>query len=154
MRILFVCLGNICRSPTAEVAFRQAATQAGLADRIEIASAGTGDWHVGKPPDPCAISHAARRGYDLKPLRARQVGAGDFSHFDWILALDASVLETLETIRPSTFGGRLGLFLDVAPSLGTREVPDPYGKGPEVYERALDLIEYASRALAAELARR
>ena len=151
-RVLFVCLGNICRSPTAEVVFRTAATRAGFADRVEVDSAGTGDWHIGNPPDARAIAHAARRGYDLAPLRARQVSADDFEAFDWILAMDSSVLAALEEMRPPTFDGHLGLFLDVAPALYTREVPDPYATGPEGFEHAHDLIEDASRALAAKLA--
>ena len=117
-RVLFVCLGNICRSPTAEVVFRAAAARAGLAHRIEIDSAGTGDWHVGNPPDYRATAHAARRGYDLRALRGRQVCADDFRRYDWILAMDQSVLEELEALRPPDFAGHLGLFLDLAPALG------------------------------------
>ncbi len=147
MRILVVCLGNICRSPTAEVVLRDAVERAGLADRVTIDSAGTGDWHIGNPPDPRAIAHAARRGYDLTTLRARQVSTGDFGRFDWILAMDASVLATLEALRPPAFTGRLALFLD------TGDVPDPYTAGPEGFEHALDLIEHASAALAAKLRR-
>ena len=151
-RVLFVCLGNICRSPTAEVVFRTAVRRAGFADRVEVDSAGTGDWHIGNPPDARAVAHAARRGYDLTPLRARQVSADDFEAFDWILAMDSSVLAALEEMRPPTFAGHLGLFLDVAPASYTREVPDPYATGPEGFEHALDLIEDASRALVAKLA--
>src|SRR5512146_2305338 len=91
-RVLFVCLGNICRSPTAEVVFRVRALRAGVHDRVRVASAGMGDWHVGMPPDRRAIAHAARRGYDLAPLRARQVSLEDFGRFDWILAMDQTVL--------------------------------------------------------------
>ena len=145
VRILLVCLGNICRSPTAEVVLRDAVERAGLADRVTIDSAGTGDWHIGNPPDPRAVAHAARRGYDLTALRARQVSSEDFERFDWILAMDTSVLATLEDLRPPTFRGRLALFR------GAGDVPDPYTTGPEGFERALDLIEYASTALAAEL---
>lgn len=151
MRVLFVCLGNICRSPTAEVVFRAAAAKAGLAHRLEIDSAGTGDWHVGNPPDYRAIAHAARRGYDLRPLRARQFSEADFRRYHWILAMDASVLEELEAARPDTFDGHLGLFLDLEPALGEREVPDPYDQGPEGFERVLDLVEQASDALVARL---
>jgi protein-tyrosine phosphatase len=151
-RVLFVCLGNICRSPTAEAVFRASAERAGIAHRVEVDSAGTGDWHIGNPPDARAIAHAARRGYDLSALRARQVSAEDFAQFDWILAMDSSVLAALEEMRPPSFGGHLGLFLDLAPELRTREVPDPYAAGPEGFEHALDLIEDASDALAAKLA--
>ena len=151
-RVLFVCLGNICRSPTAEVVFRAAAARAGLANRIEIDSAGTGDWHVGNPPDYRATAHAARRGYDLRALRGRQVCADDFHRYDWILAMDRSVLDELQALRPPDFAGHLGLFLDLVPGLGTRDVPDPYDKGPEGFERVLDLVEEASEALTSRLA--
>ena len=146
-RILFVCLGNICRSPTAEVVFRHAAAKAGLSP-IEVASAGTGDWHVGSPPDARAIRHAARRGYDLRPLRARQFSTSDFTRFDHIYAMDSMVLEELAALKPADYRGRLALFLDVVGSMGTREVPDPYQMGPEGFEHVLDLVEAASAALA------
>ena len=151
-RVLFVCLGNICRSPTAEVVFRDAAAKAGIAS-VEVASAGMGDWHVGSPPDARAIRHAAKRGYDLRPLRARQFARSDFARYDHIYAMDASVLDELEALRPANYTGRLGLFLDLAPQAGLREVPDPYHMGPEGFERVLDLVEQASTALARELAR-
>ena len=152
-RVLFVCLGNICRSPTAEVVFREASQKAGLAG-IEVASAGLGDWHVGSPPDARAIRHAARRGYDLKPLRARQFTPSDFERFDRIYAMDVSVLDELEAMRPARFSGTLGLFLDVAPHVGLRDVPDPYQMGPEGFEHVLDLVEQASAALASSLSSR
>ena len=145
--ILFVCLGNICRSPTAEGVFRARAARAGLADRLEIDSAGTGDWHVGHPPDRRAIAAAATRGYDLASLRARQVAVEDFHRFDWILAMDRANLRELGALRPRAFAGHLGLFLDVAPELDVREVPDPYYGGADGFERELDLIETASDAL-------
>jgi protein-tyrosine phosphatase len=152
-RILFVCLGNICRSPTAEAVFRQAAARAGL-QSVEIDSAGTGDWHVGSPPDARAIRHAAKRGYDLRSLRARQFDASDFERFDHIYAMDAAVLDELEAMKPAGYEGRLALFLDVAPHVGSREVPDPYQLGPEGFEEVLDLVEEASAALAALLSSR
>ena len=151
VRILFVCLGNICRSPTAEVVFREAVAKLGLTHQIEIDSAGTGDWHVGNPPDYRAIAHAARRGYDLRQLRARQFAAADFERFDWIFAMDRSVLQELEALRPDAYDGHLGLFLDLAPEVGEREVPDPYDQGPEGFERVLDLLERGSEAFAARL---
>ncbi len=150
-RILFVCIGNICRSPTAEVVFRAAAKRRGLANRVEVDSAGTIEWHVGNPPDYRAATHAARRGYDLSPLRARQVTIGDFSHFDWILAMDLSVLVDLEALRPAEFRGQLKLFLDIVPDLEGREVPDPYDGGAEGFETVLDMIERGSEALADRL---
>jgi protein-tyrosine phosphatase len=149
-RVLFVCLGNICRSPTAEVVFREAAAKAGLTS-IEVGSAGMGDWHVGSPPDSRAIRHAARRGYDLRPLRARQFTPSDFEHYNRIYAMDASVLEEIEAMKPAHYRGWLGLFLDVVGSRRTREVPDPYQMGPEGFEHVLDLIEEASAALALSL---
>jgi len=152
-RILFVCLGNICRSPTAEVVFRDAARRSGLAE-VEVASAGLGDWHVGNPPDARAIRHAAKRGYDLRPLRARQFSRSDFSRFDHIYAMDASVLDELEAMKPAGYAGRLALFLDVAPHIGKRDVPDPYQTGPEGFEHVLDLVEEASAALVSSLSLR
>ena len=149
--VLFVCMGNICRSPTAEGVFRTAVAQVGLAHRIHADSAGTGDWHVGDPPDRRAIQAARRRGYDLTTLRARQVEIGDFDRFGWILAMDATNLRRLEAMRPGGYEGHLGLFLDLAPHLGVREVPDPYYGGPEGFERVLDLVESASAALLARL---
>lgn len=152
-RILFVCLGNICRSPSAEVILRTTAARAGLGQHVRIDSAGTGDWHVGNPPDYRATAHAAKRGYDLRPLRARQFCAEDFDRFDWIFAMDQSVLDDLVAMKPAGFAGHLGLFLDRAPEIGERNVPDPYDKGPEGFERVLDLLEQGSEAFTAELAR-
>ncbi len=149
--VLFVCMGNICRSPTAEGVFRTVAERAGLAARVRAASAGVGDWHVGSPPDRRAIQAARRRGYDLTALRARQFETGDFARFGWILAMDRANLKALEAMRPHAFGGHLGLLLDFAPELGTREVPDPYYGGPAGFEHVLDLVEAASAALLVRL---
>ena len=151
--VLFVCLGNICRSPTAEAVFRERAARAGLDKYIHVDSAGTGDWHVGHPPDRRAIAHAARRGYDLAALRARQVSREDFRRFGWILAMDEENLRDLEGLRPADFAGHLGLMLDFAPALGLREVPDPYYGGVDGFERVLDLLEEASECLLAEVGR-
>jgi len=150
-RILMVCLGNICRSPTAEVVLRSRAQKLGIADRVVVASAGTGDWHAGMPPDRRAIAHAAKRGYDLTPLRARQVEPEDFERFGWILAMDQSVLRELKSLKPATFQGRLGRFLDFAPHTGLRDVPDPYYGGAGHFEQVLDLVEHASDGLLAHL---
>ena len=146
-RILFVCAGNICRSPTAEVVFRYEAWRAGITRRLEIDSAGTLPWYVGNPPDYRAIEHASRRGYDLAPLRARQVSAADFARFQWILAMDCRNLSDLESLQPQGWRGRLALFLDAASDRGVREVPDPYDQGPAAFERMLDLVEKGSRLL-------
>ncbi|MFO1396066.1 MAG: low molecular weight protein-tyrosine-phosphatase [Burkholderiales bacterium] len=144
-RVLFVCLGNICRSPTAEVVFRDTAARAGLA-HVTVASAGTGNWHVGRPPDPRAIAHAARRGYALEHLRARQFSAADFARFDYVFAMDRGNLAALSALRPATFGGHLGLFLDGPAGPPARDVPDPYTGGPPGFEHVLDLLEAGSRA--------
>ena len=145
--VLFVCMGNICRSPTAESVFRSRVERAGLADRLLIESAGIGDWHVGQPPDDRAIMHGRRRGYDLSCLRARQVAREDFDRFDWILAMDMRNLRDLKALCPPTYAGRLGLFLDLVPNLGLREVPDPYFGGADGFEKVLELTERASQAL-------
>ncbi len=149
--MLFVCLGNICRSPTAEGVFRAALQREGLADRVRTESAGLGDWHVGSPPDQRAIQAARRRGYDLSKLRGRKVGPEDFAQFDWILCMDESNLRALTEMKPAEFAGHLGLLLDLAPEQGVREVPDPYYGGPEGFDRVLDLIEASAAGLVARL---
>ena len=149
--VLFVCMGNICRSPTAETVFREQVKRAGLERSIRIESAGLGDWHVGQPPDERAIAHGRRRGYDLEPLRARQVQRDDFGRFDWILAMDLRNLRELNALRPPGFEGHLGLLLDFAPELGLREVPDPYFGGAEGFEQVLELTEHACAALLAQI---
>ena len=149
--VLFVCMGNICRSPTAEGVFRAHVARAGLQDQLLIASAGIGDWHVGQRPDDRAITHARRRGYDLATLRARQVRREDFARFDWILAMDLRNLRDLRTLQPPEYKGYLGLLLDFVPELGVREVPDPYFGGAEGFEKVLELTERASAALLAHI---
>ena len=149
--VLFVCMGNICRSPTVEAVFRAALEQQRLDDRIHVDSAGTGDWHIGSPPDMRAIQAARRRGYDLTALRARQVEATDFSRYGWILAMDETNLRALKSMRPPSFAGHLGLLLDFVPELGLREVPDPYYGGREGFDHVLDLAEAASAALIRQL---
>ncbi|MHA7815195.1 MAG: low molecular weight protein-tyrosine-phosphatase [Pseudohaliea sp.] len=149
--VLFVCLGNICRSPTADAVFREQVARAGLAGRVRIDSCGTAGYHVGEPPDARATAAAARRGYDLSPLRARQFAPVDFERFDYILAMDESNLAHLEALRPAEYRGRLDLFLALAPALGRREVPDPYYGGERGFEEVLDLVEGAGEALLAEL---
>ncbi len=130
-----VCLGNICRSPTAEAVLRRKLHAAGLGARVEVDSAGTGSWHIGSPPDARAQRHAARRGYDLSGLRARQVSADDFQRFDLILAMDRDNLADLQRLAPDEPArAELRLFAEV-------EVPDPYAGGPDGFERVLDLVE-------------
>ncbi|MDX1368962.1 low molecular weight protein-tyrosine-phosphatase [Pseudomonas sp.] len=150
MRVLFVCLGNICRSPTAEAVLRHKLRELGLEEGVEVDSAGTGDWHVGKPPDSRTRQAAQLRGYDLSALRGRQVCADDFSRFDLILAMDNSNLEHLRRLRPGGAMAELDLFLrryDLAPD----EVPDPYYGGEEGFEQVLDLLEQACDGLLREL---
>lgn len=145
--VLFVCTGNICRSPTAEVVFRTLVTRAGLARSIGIDSAATHDYQVGEPADARAVAHARRRGYAIPPRRARQVSAADFVRFDWILAMDRFNLAELEGLRPCSYRGHLALFLDFAPGSSRREVPDPYHGTAEDFERVLDLAEEGAAAL-------
>lgn len=153
MRVLFVCLGNICRSPTAEGVFRHKVREAGLEDRIEIDSAGTGDWHVGKAPDARTRAAALRRGYDLSSLRARQVGVADFSRYELILAMDHANLKDLQRLRGGASGAELDLFLRRY-ELEIDEVPDPYYGGEDGFEQVLDLVERACDGLLMEVKRR
>jgi protein-tyrosine phosphatase len=141
--ILFVCTGNICRSPTAEGVLRHLATERSLELRIE--SAGVGDWHIGHPPDERALRHARRRGYDLSAQRARQVRAQDFEEFDMILAMDRGHLQALQRMAPSQHHAKIRLFV---PDF---DVPDPYYGGGEGFEKVLDLVEERCRALLDEL---
>jgi protein-tyrosine phosphatase len=149
--VLFVCMGNICRSPTAEGIFREQAQRAGWLARLRIESAGMGDWHVGQRPDERAIAHARRRGYDLTSLRARQVVVDDFARFDYILAMDLRNLRDLRALQPADYAGRLGLLLDFVPELGLREVPDHYFGGADGFETVLELTERACAALLAHI---
>ncbi|SFH66249.1 low molecular weight protein-tyrosine-phosphatase [Modicisalibacter xianhensis] len=153
MRVLFVCLGNICRSPSAEGVFRAHLAQAGLTDRVEVDSCGVGDWHVGKGPDPRALDAARRRGIDISALRARQLAPTDYQHFDYILAMDHDNLEAIRQGCPSSCRAHIGLFLEFAGERD-RAVPDPYYGGEQGFEDVLDLIEAASDGLIEELRQR
>lgn len=146
MRILMVCTGNICRSPAAQGVFREFLERNFLAKSVQVDSAGTHDYHVGERPDPRAVEHARRRGYDISGLRARQIGMRDFEKFDLLLAMDRGHLEILEHLSPPQHRHKLRLLLDFA-ELPEKEVPDPYYGGPEGFERVLDLVEAASRGL-------
>jgi protein-tyrosine phosphatase len=139
--ILFVCLGNICRSPAAEGVFRLRAAEAGLGGGIVVDSAGTSDWNLGRPPDARTLAEARRRGIALGPRRARQVRVDDFRRFDLILGMDRANLVALETIRPPDSEADLRLFLDFAPEAGRRDVPDPYQGGDAHFRHMFDLIE-------------
>lgn len=149
--ILFVCMGNICRSPMAEGVFRHQVKQAGLEGRIVIDSAGTHDYHVGEPPDPRAQRAAGRRGYDLSMLRGRQVSRADFLEFDYLLAMDEVNLRALERLCPPQHGHKLKLFMEFGANVAPREVPDPYYGGEQGFERVLDMVEEASQGLLAHL---
>lgn len=151
MKILFVCLGNICRSPTAEVVLRTVAAREAPELELEVDSAGTAAYHVGEPPDPRTREAAARRGYDLTAPRARIVEPADFERFDLILAMDREILRVLRRRAPTTAHQRLRLFLEFAPEAGPEDVPDPYYGGPNGFEEVLDLVEAATRALLAHL---
>ena len=140
-RVLFVCMGNICRSPTAEGVFRKMAADSRLETHVEIDSAGTHGYHVGAPPDPRAIEHAAKRGYDLSVLRAREVSPRDFEHFDYVLAMDETNRRHLADMCPTHLRHKIELLLDYGGGEDDAEVPDPYyGKSAD-FERAIDLIE-------------
>jgi len=147
VRILFVCLGNICRSPTAEAVVRTLAARELPELGLEVDSAGTAGYHIGEPPDPRMRAAAARRGYDLTALRARIVEPSDFTRFDLILAMDRENLAVLCRRAPEETHERVRLFLEFAPHGELQEVPDPYYGGPNGFEEVLDLVEAAARGL-------
>jgi len=147
MKILFVCLGNICRSPTAEIVFRDIVAREAPDLNIEIDSAGTAAYHVGSPPDSRTRQAALRRGYDMSALRARVVEVQDFTRFDLILAMDRQNFEVLQRRAPSAARDRIRLFLEFAPDADTTEVPDPYYGGANGFEEVLDLVEAAAKGL-------
>lgn len=148
VRVLFVCLGNICRSPTAEGVMRHLVAEAGLAHAVEVHSAGTHAYHVGEGADPRSTRHARRRGYDLSTHRARRVKASDFDEYDYVLAMDDDNLRNLRAMA----GGaprraHVGRLLDLAPRVKFDEVPDPYSRGDDGFELVLDMVESACEAL-------
>lgn len=159
IRILFVCLGNICRSPTAEAVFCRRAEQVGMLPYLQVDSCGTGDWHIGKSPDPRAQRAARERGYDLSALTARQISASDFHQFDYILAMDGANMRDILVLKADSCAKHthtpihIARFLDYHPDARCVDVPDPYYGGEEGFDEVLDLIEVASDELLLLLAR-
>jgi protein-tyrosine phosphatase len=154
VKILFVCMGNICRSPTAHGVFRDMVVKADLPELVEIDSAGTHAYHVGEGPDRRAQAAARSRGIDLSDLRARKVVAADFSAFDYIVAMDQDNYHALSGLCPDGQFEKIHLFMDFAPHMRTREVPDPYYGGDSGFDRVFDLVEAASRGLLEEIRQR
>lgn len=146
VKVLFVCMGNICRSPTANAVFRAQVKRAGLAHRIHSDSAGTHDYHSGEPPDPRAHAAASKRGYDMNSLRARRVKDRDFIEYDYILAMDSQNLGTLHAICPERYFSKLGLFMEYAAGKAL-EVPDPYYGRSTHFQEVLDLVEDGAKGL-------
>ncbi|MBI3479027.1 MAG: low molecular weight phosphotyrosine protein phosphatase [Nitrosomonadales bacterium] len=151
IKVLFVCMGNICRSPTAEAVFRHYVENAGLTGRILIDSAGTHDYHIGEAPDARTQRAAQQRGYDMSALRGRQVEEGDFQHFDYVLAMDRANLAILQSMTPADSDTRARLFLEYACRHAEREVPDPYYGNADGFERVLDMVEDAAQGLLQEI---
>jgi protein-tyrosine phosphatase len=151
LSVLFCCMGNICRSPTAEAVFRHYVESAGLSEHILIDSAGTHDYHIGDKPDSRAQRAAQQRGYDISKLRGRQVGEEDFRQFDYVLAMDRANLAILQRINPPDSDSQVGLFLEYARHHSEREVPDPYYGGADGFERVLDMVEDAAQGLLEEI---
>lgn len=149
--VLFVCLGNICRSPTAHAVFQSMVDSEGLSQHIRVDSAGTGDWHLGHAPDQRTSAVAAERGYDMSDLRSRLVEREDFNQFDYIIAMDSENLTNLHAMRPSDYSGQLDLFLDYSQQSEQTEVPDPYYGGDKGFALVLDLVEEASAGLLAHI---
>jgi protein-tyrosine phosphatase len=151
VKVLFVCLGNICRSPTAEAVFRQLLARSPTGLEVEVDSAGIGSWHIGEPPDRRAQAAARRRGFDMSSIRARQIVHEDFALFDLILAMDRENLAELRRRAPAQYRERVRLFLEFAPELDVSDVPDPYYGGEAGFEEVLDLAEQAARGLLSHL---
>lgn len=149
--VLFVCMGNICRSPTAEGVFREQIRESGLADAVEVDSAGTHAYHVGEPPDRRAQAVALKRGYDLSTLQARRANASDFHRFDYVIAMDGSNLKHLKRIQPGGSKAQVELLLKYGADRDLDSIPDPYYGGAKGFEFVLDLIEDAGRGLLEEI---
>lgn len=154
VKVLFVCMGNICRSPTAESVFRTQVEQAGLSKHIEIDSAGTHAYHVGSPPDGRAQQAGRKRGYQMAHLRGRRVSEKDFVEFDYVLAMDMDNLSILQSKCPQQHAHKVGLFMEHAKNFLEREVPDPYYGGPSGFEQVLDMVEDAAGGLLEHIRRK
>lgn len=151
VNVLFVCLGNICRSPTAHGLFEHTVKNAGLADKIFVDSAGTGGWHIGDPPDRRAQATALQRGYDISQLKARQTTTADYASFDYILGMDQQNMMDLEQLKTPDYPGVLGLFLEVANVGKGIEVPDPYYGGDKHFKQVIELVEQGCAGLLARI---
>ena len=151
VKVLFVCMGNICRSPLAHGLFEHRVEEAGLSDRIAIDSAGTHAYHVGEQPDPRSQQTALRHGIDLSSQRARKVAGGDFERFDYIVAMDRDNHANLSAICPAEHNDKVKLFLEFAPQLSETEVPDPYYGGDSGFEHVYQLIDAAADGLMADI---
>ena len=154
IKVLFVCMGNICRSPTAHGIFLALVKQEGLEHLIEVDSAGTHAYHIGNPPDHRAQACALKRGVDLSNLRARRIEKSDFEKYDYVLAMDNENYDYLDVPCPDCHKGKLKLLMDFAPHLNQREVPDPYYGGTSGFERVLDMVEAAARGLLKDIRKR
>ncbi len=151
IKVLFVCLGNICRSPTAHALFQARVNAQGLQDKILVDSAGTGNWHIGCPPDKRAQQAALIHGYDMSHLQARMVTSEDFSEFDYILGMDKDNLLNLKLMCPSYYEGVLGLFLSESGIPDAEEVPDPFYGDQQHFEEVMRLINHAVDGLLARI---
>jgi protein-tyrosine phosphatase len=154
VKVLFVCMGNICRSPTAHGVFRHLVKVSGLTHQIEIDSAGTHAYHIGNPPDERSAQTAKKRGIDLSDLRARKVDLGDLYQYDYVLAMDKRNQEILLDMAPSDVKHKIRLFLEFAPQWGKQEVPDPYYGGEDGFEHVFDLVQAASEGLLIDIRQR
>ena len=154
IRVLFVCMGNICRSPTAEGVFRKLHEELAPQLDLQVDSAGTHAYHIGEPPDPRSYAAALDRDVDISGHRGRQATFQDFHDFDYVIAMDSDNLRRLQALRPKSSRAQLRLLLEYAPQAGLLDVPDPYYGGPGGFERVLDLVEQGSRGLLQEIKKR
>ena len=150
-RVLFVCTGNICRSPTAEGIFQMLVDNGGLSDQIETDSAGLGSWHSGAAPDPRSMETALRRGIDISAQQARTVRPNDFEQFNLVLAMNLSNFSALKDLCPNPLAARIRMFMDFAPGAAKHDVPDPYHGADDGFERVFDMIETGAKGWLAEL---